>query len=255
MAPNTSKKNTKRAALAEKSTGEGSEGEKLGKPAAEKKQFDAKFSPMRKPIAKTGDATETTIIQVVLLGESGNGSKVAILFWVVRKDGVKLACWADKIASDLVYQGNHAITEVCGVQKKIFKLHDASGNVLKGNKNFDRRCYLIILNEFPEEDEIRNMMQHIADEVNSFPTIKESQKVQVPEDLIVERGDPFVSKLGNEQTIGVCEALFAPVNQLQSYYAQNTAEFANFWKEGTMTPKLAAFFGVGPEWIIPSQLA
>lgn len=223
------------------------------KPAVRKISFDVKFSATKKPGRKAINVPETTIIQVVILGEPGNQSKRGILFWVVRKEGVDLSCWADKITADLIIQENIEITQNCGVMRKIFKLHDAAGNVLRGNKNYDRRCYLIVVDELPPDDVIRTMMESIAWEVNNFPTIKTTQKIEVPDDFIVEREVPFVAKLGNEQTVDVCEKVFAPLNMLQSYFCQNNEKFENFWKEGTMTAKLAAFFGLGSEWVMPSE--
>ncbi len=227
--------------------------------ASTKKPFgNFKFSPSKKPgetAAERSNQSEKTFLKVSLIGKRAKGSKQGVIFWLVREDGVLLSCWADKVTADMVYQSNRVLVEECGVQAKVFKLHNADGVPLKGYKGFDRRCYVIVAEELPDEDEIRALMNYIADEINKFPTLKESQKVFVPEDFIVEDEVPFVAKLGNEQTVALCESVMVPLAELQSYYCQNTQEFANFWAKGTMTAKIAAFFGVGSEWILPSEKA
>ncbi len=227
-------------------------------PVPAKKTFNIKFSPSK----KTGEAaaarskqSEKTLLKVSLIGSRVKGSKQGMIWYLVRADGEMLSCWADKVAADLVFQSNRVLVEECSVQPKVFKLHNADGVVQKGYKGYDRRCYVIVVEELPDEDEIRSLMNYIADEINKFPTLKETQKVIVPEDFIVEREVPFVAKLGNEQTVAICESVFVPLGELQSYYCQNTQSFDNFWKVGTMTAKIAAFFGVGSEWIMPSEKA
>ena len=218
-----------------------------------KKSFDIKFAKSK----KTGNEkkSECTVLNAVLISERGKGSKQGIVFYLKRVDGDTLSCWADKTLADLVYQGNTAIIDDCHVQQKIFKLHDAEGVPLKGHKGYGRRCYVVVVDELPDDDTIRELMDAIVEEVNKFPTMKESQKAVVPNEFIVERGVPFVAKLANEQTIGLCEnVLLVPLAELQSYFCVNTAAFANFWHEGTMTAKVAAFFGAGSEWIMPSEL-
>ena len=249
MPPNQAKKNTKKAAtLPGKSDGEAS----ASKPVGKKKTFDIKFSPTRKKSA-TSPVLETTILQTVLLGRSGNESKQGILFYLTRKDGDKLPCWADKIAADMIFKGNCVIVDECSVEQTIYKLHHRSGLPMIGNKGYERRCYLILVEELPSKDEIHSLMCYIADEVNSVVTLKESQKVSVPDNFIVERDVPFVQKLGNAQTISLCEKALAPLSELQAYYQNYPGKFANFWIEGTMTAKIAAFFGLGSEWIMPSE--
>ena len=109
------------------------------------------------------------------------------------------------------------------------------------------------MEELLDDDIIHNLMDAIVEEVNKVPTLKESQKAVVPNDFIVEHNVPFVAKLANEQTVALCEKVFLPLAELQSYFCQNTTVFTNFWHKGTMTSKMATFFGTGSEWIMPSQ--
>ena len=218
---------------------------------------DIKFSPSKKKTAGAAapesNQKEPTNIKCSIIGDPDNGSKQGIVLTLTRSDGVHLSCWGDKVLADLVYGKNHTILETCHIQPKVYKLHTAEGVPLIGNKGYERRCYVIVFDELPDEDQIRTLMEIIAEEVNKCPTLKESQKVTVPDEFIVERNVPFVAKLANQQTISLCEAVLVPMAELQSYYCQNTQVFANFWHKGTMTAKIAAFFGVGSEWVMPSE--
>ena len=224
------------------------------KPVAKKKTFDAKFSATRRnTTTMSGNRDEKTIMQAALMGEHGTESKCAVCFWAVREDGPKMSCWGDKVLADLVFGANPNIIDHCHVERKVFKLFNADGLVMKGNKAYDRRCYVILFDEPAEDEVVREILTDVAEEVNKFPTIKESQKIVVPQDFIVERNVPFVAKLGNEQTVALCESVFAPLGELQDFHAKHPEKFANFWKKGTMTAKIAAFFGLGSEWIMASQ--
>lgn len=226
-----------------------SEGEGSPPKPAKKKSFDIKFSTTKK-----SKMSEATVLNAVLIGKAGTSSKQGILFYLKRQDGDTLPCWADKIMADFVFEGNSVITDDCYVQQKIFHLFNSDGIPLKGNKGYNRRCYLIVVEELPDDEEIRLLMNCIVEEINKFPTLKESQKATVPPNFIVQRGVPFVAMLANEQTVAVCGAVYVPVSELPVFFRANVEKFANFWTEGTMTAKVASWLGAESKWVIPSQL-
>jgi hypothetical protein len=174
---------------------------------------------------------------------SNDPNSRAIAFTIVRESGPTDSSWADKIAFDFAVDRNPNAFKRLGAYKTIFKLHDLDVE-LPSYKAYGRRLYFFFTEEIPNDEQLLDFSQQIAEIINQSPSMNPHQHLQVyPADLWTRQNVAFVEILGNRQTDKLARELL-PGNNVAEYFVANPQAIQTFWKPGTMSLSLAQSYGL-----------
>jgi hypothetical protein len=172
---------------------------------------------------------------------SNDPSFRAIAFTICRESSPTDSSWADKLVFD------------CVVDRNIYKLHNLDQE-LPSYKTYGRRVYTLFTAEIPNDEDILDLSQQIADVINNHPDISEQQHLKFyPNDLWYCRDVAFVEILGNHQTDRLVRDIL-PGNNVAQYFANNPDAIQTFWKPQTASLTIARQYGFNDTMIKPALI-